>query len=149
VKLVEQEFVEEDRRQHQQEGIGLGAFFKDKLPRCLVFFAGVLSREVEEQIVGDLGEEVGPVTEAFDLKELPLHQGMDGLDVGLEAVLAGGMVRCVRPGKASMAWVKAESSFACQEPMNSEPLSDCHVTETPRTPQTSRCRTIRSAKDLA
>jgi hypothetical protein len=28
VKLVKEEFIEEDRRQHRQEGIGVGAFFK-------------------------------------------------------------------------------------------------------------------------
>jgi len=27
---------------------------------------------------GGPGEKAGPVTEVFDLKELPLHQGMDG-----------------------------------------------------------------------
>jgi len=32
VKLVEQEFIEEDRRQQRQEGIGVGAFYENELP---------------------------------------------------------------------------------------------------------------------
>jgi hypothetical protein len=70
VKLVEEEFVEEDWLQQGQEGTGGGAFGKDQFPGRLVFLAGVLSREVEEQIAGgDPGEKAGPASPPSPVKE--------------------------------------------------------------------------------
>jgi hypothetical protein len=90
VKLVDKKFVEEDWCQQRQERVGLGMFIENEFPGRLVLFAGVLSREIEEEVVrGRLLEEVGAVAEGFDLVELRLHEGMHGFDVGLESVLAG------------------------------------------------------------
>ena len=71
--------------------MGVGGFLADELPGGLIFFSGVFSGQVEEPLIGvGFGEEVISIAEGFESEELIFHQAVNGFDVGLKSMLAGG-----------------------------------------------------------
>ncbi len=125
-------------------------FFLDELPRRFVLLGAIGSGEVEEELirVGG-GQEVAAIGEGLDFIELLFHEVVDGLDVGLEAVLSG------RDGAMDLTWNALDGvgeggvGLGLPAPTNSAPLSDCQVAAERSAPQACRCWMMRSAKTVA
>ena len=83
--------IQEDGRKQAEVDRGTRSEAFDDLPGSLIFFVGVRSGQVEVELVGvDLGEEVSPAGEGFQIEEFVFFDAVDGFDVALVSVRGRG-----------------------------------------------------------